>query len=209
MEHFFNNAGPSKAQKHYMIDPLQRINVTHIATLIAQERYFVLHAPRQTGKTTCLLALMEHLNQQGHYRALYTNIEAAQACREDVNKAMRAICFSIANRAQTYLQDNRLLPQARIILQDSPDTALTELLTYWATITDKPTVLFLDEVDALVGDSLISLLRQIRGGYTQRPDAFPISIILCGVRDVRDYRCLLYTSPSPRDQRGSRMPSSA
>ena len=188
MEHFFNNAGPSKAQKHYMIDPLQRINVTHIATLIAQERYFVLHAPRQTGKTTCLLALMEHLNQQGHYRALYTNIEAAQACREDVNKAMRAICFSIANRAQTYLQDNRLLPQARIILQDSPDTALTELLTYWATITDKPTVLFLDEVDALVGDSLISLLRQIRGGYTQRPDAFPISIILCGVRDVRDYR---------------------
>ena len=73
VEHFFNNAGPSKAQKHYMIDPLQRINVTHIATLIAQERYFVLHAPRQTGKTTCLLALMEHLNQQGHYRALYTN----------------------------------------------------------------------------------------------------------------------------------------
>ena len=25
----------------------------------------------------------------------------------------------------------------------------------------------------------------------------------------RDYLCLLYTSPSPRDQRGSRMPSSA
>ena len=25
----------------------------------------------------------------------------------------------------------------------------------------------------------------------------------------RAYRCLLYTSPSPRDQRGSRMPSSA
>ena len=26
---------------------------------------------------------------------------------------------------------------------------------------------------------------------------------------VRDHPCLLYTSPSPRDQRGSRMPSSA
>ena len=26
---------------------------------------------------------------------------------------------------------------------------------------------------------------------------------------VSDYTCLLYTSPSPRDQRGSRMPSSA
>ena len=26
---------------------------------------------------------------------------------------------------------------------------------------------------------------------------------------IKDYSCLLYTSPSPRDQRGSRMPSSA
>ena len=28
-------------------------------------------------------------------------------------------------------------------------------------------------------------------------------------RGVKPYPCLLYTSPSPRDQRGSRMPSSA
>jgi hypothetical protein len=49
-------------------------------------------------------------------------------------------------------------------------------------------VLLLDEVDALVGDTLISLLRQIRAGYAQRPGAFPQTIILCGVRDVRDYR---------------------
>ena len=28
-------------------------------------------------------------------------------------------------------------------------------------------------------------------------------------RYARSYNCLLYTSPSPRDQRGSRMPSSA
>jgi hypothetical protein len=48
--------------------------------------------------------------------------------------------------------------------------------------------LFLDEVDALIGDTLISLLRQIRAGYAQRPEAFPQSIVLCGVRDVRDYR---------------------
>jgi hypothetical protein len=49
-------------------------------------------------------------------------------------------------------------------------------------------VLFLDEVDALVGDTLVSLLRQIRSGYNLRPHHFPQSIILCGVRDVRDYR---------------------
>jgi len=52
----------------------------------------------------------------------------------------------------------------------------------------KPLVLLLDEVNALVGDTLISLLRQIRAGYTDRPKAFPQTVVLCGVRDVRDYR---------------------
>ena len=185
---YFNNAGPSVPGKNYMIDPLQRINVAHIETLIEEERYFVLHAPRQTGKTSCLLALMDHLNQQGKYRALYANIEAAQASREDISEAMHTICHTIAKRARTYLREDRLIPEARACLQDSIGSALTELLAYWATITEQPVVLFLDEIDALVGDTLISVLRQIRAGYAQRPEAFPISIILCGVRDVRDYR---------------------
>jgi len=39
-----------------------------------------------------------------------------------------------------------------------------------------------------VGDILISLLRQIRAGYPDRPRAFPQTVLLCGVWDVRDYR---------------------
>jgi hypothetical protein len=49
-------------------------------------------------------------------------------------------------------------------------------------------VLMLDEIDSLVGDTLISVLRQLRAGYTNRPQGLPQSVILCGVRDVRDYR---------------------
>jgi len=45
---------------------------------------------------------------------------------------------------------------------------------------------------ALVGDTLIAVLRQLRSGYAQRPQRFPQSVILCGVRDVRDYR--IYSS---------------
>jgi len=55
----------------------------------------------------------------------------------------------------------------------------------------KPLVLFIDEIDALVGDSLVSVLRQLRAGYDERPARFPQSIVLCGVRDVRDYRIVL------------------
>jgi hypothetical protein len=46
----------------------------------------------------------------------------------------------------------------------------------------------MDEIDALVGDTLLAVLRQLRAGYALRPTQFPQSIILCGVRDVRDYR---------------------
>ena len=62
------------------------------------------------------------------------------------------------------------------------------LLERWSRADARPIVLMLDEVDALVGDTLISLLRQIRAGHTQRPAAFPQTVVLCGVRDVRDYR---------------------
>ena len=49
-------------------------------------------------------------------------------------------------------------------------------------------MLLIDEIDALVGDTLVSVLRQLRSGYDQRPAAFPQSVVLCGLRDVRDYR---------------------
>ena len=189
MELFFNNAGPSRPGDNYMIDPLQRIDLANIEALIAQKRYFVLHAPRQTGKTTCLLALMDHLNQQGHYQALYANIETAQASRENVKRGINAVVEAIADAAEAYIQEpcltEWLVAQRK---HSAPESLLRKLLQVWSTQSAKPIVLFLDEIDALIGDTLIAVLRQIRGGYTQRPAAFPISIILCGVRDVRDYR---------------------
>jgi len=160
---FFNRAGPSRADKHYLIEPLQRMDMAHISMLLEEENYFVLHAPRQTGKTTCLLALMDYLNEQGDYQALYANIEAAQALREDVPQAIQTVCSVIAHRAQTYLKETRLLTYFKGHTAANPGNALTELLAWWAETSDKPTVLFLDEIDALVGDTLISVLRQIRG----------------------------------------------
>jgi hypothetical protein len=62
--------------------------------------------------------------------------------------------------------------------------ALRLMLEHWARTSPKPLIIFLDEVDAVVGDTLISLLRQICAGYAQRPEAFPQSMVLCGVRDA-------------------------
>ena len=189
MERLFNTTGPIKNDIHYSVDPLQRWDLEQILQLINSQKYFILHAPRQTGKTSGLLALVEYLNAGGIYEAVYANIEAAQAAREDVTRSMKAIVGGIAANHLYYTKSD-LLDQSwtGILERSGPDQALAALLQYWAQNTNKKVVLFLDEVDALVGDTLISLLRQIRSGYDKRPDSFPISIVLCGVRDVRDYR---------------------
>lgn len=188
-ERKFNTAGPSIPGDHYMIDPLHRIDLFEIETLIDDKRYFVLHAPRQTGKTTYLLTLMKHLNRQGKYACVYANIEAAQALRGDVERGMMTVVTQIAQQADIHIQETRFKGWAQEALREAGAAgALTVALARWAREAGKPVVLMLDEVDALVGDTLISLLRQIRAGYGQRPEAFPQSVILCGVRDVRDYR---------------------
>ena len=65
---FFNTAGPIQPDIHYNVEPLSRIDLEEVEQLIYQRKYFVLHAPRQTGKTSCLLALRDYLNARGGVR---------------------------------------------------------------------------------------------------------------------------------------------
>ncbi|WP_185970564.1 AAA family ATPase, partial [Tepidimonas sediminis] len=189
MEKQFNTAGPSIPGDHYLLDPLTRVDLAEIESLIEAKRYFVLHAPRQTGKTTALLALMEHLNRQGRYRALYANIETAQAARGNVAEGMAAIVRALASAARHCWHDEAAAQVALELLGTAGvNDWVRSLLERWSLADPRPIVLLLDEVDALIGDTLISLLRQIRAGYAQRPMAFPQTVVLCGVRDVRDYR---------------------
>ena len=189
MRHF-NTEGPVQADEHYTVPPLDRIDLDEVLPLIGLGKYFVLHAPRQTGKTSTLLALRDHLNSgaAGDYRAVYANVEDAQALREDLEPAMRTILAGIARQEWLLGEDllDGIWPKA--LAKVGAGSAFGEALTRWCRANPRPLVLLLDEVDALVGDTLLSLLRQLRSGYPQRPAAFPASVVLCGVRDVRDYR---------------------
>ncbi|MEA1969506.1 MAG: AAA-like domain-containing protein [Thermodesulfobacteriota bacterium] len=188
---FFNTAGPVNDQKHYCISPLQRFDLFEIETLIAQEKYFVMHAPRQTGKTSCMQALVEHLNvnSDDRYRALYCNVETAQTAREDVGRGIKSILAVMAESAVYYMNDDFLAKNwADILSECGEDVALKVALSRFCHSIKAPLILLLDEIDSLVGDTLISVLRQIRSGYIERPKPFPQAMILCGVRDVRDYR---------------------
>ena len=185
----FNTAGPVKPARHYCIPPLDRLDLDDLLRLVREEKYFVLHAPRQSGKTSTLLALRDLLNDTGTYRCVYASLECGRSAREDAERAMRAVLGELASMERAALGIECLdgiWPGS--LAKYGPDRALRESLGRWAELDPKPLVLLIDEIDALVGDSLLSVLRQIRGGYVLRPNGFPQSVVLCGLRDVRDYR---------------------
>ena len=185
---FFNTTGPVVAADHYCIPPLDRPDLDDLLRLVRDKRYFVLHAPRQTGKTSALLALRDRLNAGG-YRCIYANVEVGQTAREDVGQAMRTVLGRLASQARMTLGDEFLDGVFRDLLaRYAPHDVLLEALTRWAETDATPLVLLIDEIDMLIGDSLLAVLRQLRTGYHQRPRSFPQSVVLCGVRDVRDYR---------------------
>ena len=191
MERFFNTAGPQQVDIHYTIDPLTRFDLDDVLMLIRQRKYFVLHAPRQTGKTSCMLALRDLLNQQGDYIAVYANVEGWQASRDNVQSVVKSTVDVITHETEMIVGDTFPRRVRDSVQGEGHDSMLSTYLSKLSMALPKPLVLIIDEIDALVGDSLISVLRQIRSGYANRPVAFPSSIVLCGVRDVRDYRIVL------------------
>ena len=183
----FNTTGPCFPDEHYMLPALDRL--PGIRELVADGNYFVVHAPRQTGKTTALKALVREINEKGDMLAVYCTLETLQN-RSDPEKTNIAIRDLIA--------DNVEMSPFYAPVANAPDLrsdrggvglAVRTVLQNACRASGKPVVVFFDEADCLVGDALISFLRQLRDGYVNRKEIpFPKSIALVGMLDVRDYK---------------------
>lgn len=167
-----------------MLPPERRL--PEVDRLIEQQSYFIVHAPRQVGKTTSFRALAEQMAVKGRYAALLTTCEAGQAAGSDLDRGIAAVIQTLRQDADLRLPAE-LRPPAENPALD-PTTRLRDLLIRWAQCSSRPVVLFLDEIDALLDAVLLSVLRQLRSGYPERPRNFPQSVALIGLRDVRDYR---------------------
>ncbi|HKH48196.1 MAG TPA: AAA family ATPase [Thermoanaerobaculia bacterium] len=167
-----------------MLPPERRL--PDVRRLIEQKQYFTIHAPRQVGKTTSFRTLAEALTAEGRYTALLTTCEAAQAAGADLDRGISAVLQTLRQDAALRLPAELRPPEED--LSFDPTTRLRDVLIRWAQRSPRPVVLFLDEIDALLDAALISVLRQLRSGYPERPRNFPQSVALIGLRDVRDYR---------------------
>ncbi|MBW4430452.1 MAG: AAA-like domain-containing protein [Pelatocladus maniniholoensis HA4357-MV3] len=184
MSRWFNTAGPCQADIHYMLPPTVRL--PNLSRLIEQRNYFVIHAPRQTGKTTAMLALAKQLTLSGRYTAVMVSAEVGAPFSHDPGTAELAILDSWRARARLYLPPDLYPPDNWE--QASPGRRIQAALQAWAQASSRPLVLFIDEIDSLQDEALISILRQLRDGYPVRPQNFPKSVGLIGLRDVRDYK---------------------
>jgi len=183
---YFNVAGPCREGKHYMLDATERLH-DELMELINSEQYFVIHAARQTGKTTLLLELTSKINKENNYYALYCSLENVQSF-PDPEQGIPAII----NCLKTDLRFSNLpnkLEFAKDLNGIDVSNQIRTAITDFCISIDKPLIIFFDEADCLGENTLITFLRQLRNGFVNRNTIpFPISIALVGMRNIRDYK---------------------
>jgi hypothetical protein len=91
-----------------MVPPTRRLPM--LERLIAQRSYFVLHAPRQVGKTTAMIALAQELTASGRYASALVSVEAGLVIANPIYR--------------------EVLPR---VLTVTPSTALPQIAPSWLT----------------------------------------------------------------------------
>jgi len=185
MTRYFNIAGPCNREKHYMLDASSRLK--GVEQLIDMEQYFVIHAARQSGKTTYLKDLTRRLNEGGKYYALYCSLEAIQVVGNE-EKGIPAIVRNIRNMLRFSNIPHKEKFAVNAEYEDYTSVLNTEFSLFCMEL-DKPLVVLFDEVDCLSEGTLISFMRQLRKGYNDRCSIpFIHSVALVGMRNIRDYK---------------------
>lgn len=179
----FNTAGPCQPEIHYMLPVARRLPLAR--QLIAQRHYFILHAPRQSGKTTTVMELARQLTAEGRFASVVVSAETGAAFPADIGAAELAILGAWRADAENWLPPDTRPPAWPVA---APGEHIIAGLSAWARHSARPLVLFIDEIDSLADEVLLSALRQLRNGFRYRPAGFPWSLALIGLRDVRDYK---------------------
>ena len=184
MSRFFNTTGACNPRDHYMLPPEARL--PQLLTLVERKQLFVVHAARQTGKTTAMHAFAALLRTRG-FAAVRATLEASQG-EEQVEIAELRWIGAIGRAASEQLSEAHAAPPVELAQQAEIGGRLWAWLSAWSSaVAPTPVVLLLDEADVVQGPAMISLLRQLRAGFDSRPDGFPSSVALVGLRDLRDY----------------------
>src|SRR4051812_25984496 len=114
----FNTAGPCIPGEHYMLPPGDRLG--RVIELVDDGKYFTFHASRQTGKTTSAQWLVDHINAQGRFRAIWVDIQTARD-QPDPASAFRTVLNNL-DMAVSRALPGLGIPAGRASLLEDPET---------------------------------------------------------------------------------------
>lgn len=192
----FNISGDCKPGFHYMVDITSRLRA--IKAMVDQGQYFTINRARQYGKTTVLRALNQYL--QNDYYPVSMDFQTFGS-GEFENEHIFSVSFArsflriMKRNCPVFLEVfGEAASQMKGAVKTEGDyfrlQRLFENLGDICTVSDKPIVLMIDEVDTASNNQVfIDFLSQLRACYIDR-DIQPAfqSVILAGVYDVKNLK---------------------
>ena len=191
MAKWFNIGGPCNPADNYVLSAMDRL--PEVAALVRKRQYFVVHAPRQCGKTTAFLSFANETNAKGEAVAMYCSLETVQGFPKAAD-GIPMVYALVRYAASQFLSAETcpaLLPEpGQVDLDVMKTSGIQHLISEIARVLGKPFYVLFDEVDCLGGETLITFLRQLRNGKIDMGKGVPFasSVALIGMRDIRDYK---------------------
>ncbi|MDR2422843.1 MAG: ATP-binding protein [Deltaproteobacteria bacterium] len=203
---------------YYAVPARERL--PQIYRLIEENKFFVVYAPKDYGKTCLAREAVEELRRDGQIYAWRYSLGGGWRGDQDrtmTNLALRLHRFllrqilakTIASRGFNL---GALTPERERVLLTvlgaprevvdpppfEPKTAFLTALRLTCRLMDKKRVIFFDDVEALPEPALTSFLSQLREGYLAR-DQFPFldSMALIGQRNLMADRDRLFPNRGP------------
>ena len=155
MGRFFNVAGMCRPEEHYMVEPEGRL--TRLRLLIERKAYFVIHAPRQSGKTTTTRLLAEALTAEGRYACVLASCKPGSTAGDDVERGVGGVIRALDDECQVQLPVELRPPPVAELADVAAENRFGRFLRLWCERCPRPVVLFLDEIDSLLGNTLLVL----------------------------------------------------
>lgn len=201
----FNTTTICIPSKHYMVDISDR--VAEIKKLVDAGKYFTINRARQYGKTTTLNALKQALKEE--YCVINFSFEGITSANFVTEMSfVKAFCRLFRRNPMLY----KTIPEEikeqidEYIKRKEEQATLDELfftLQQWCEISEKPLVLFIDEVDSATNNQVfLDFLALLRNGYIARDGdglaAFQ-SVVLAGVTDVKHMKAKIRDEAEARE----------
>lgn len=181
----FTTTGTCNPDRHYMVDISDRLE--HLKQMVDDGEYMMLHRGRQYGKTTTLFLLKRYL--QPDYTVLWLDLETISTeSLQDSAKFIASVSYAILRSKKTAQIPATIVDKLTEFTK--PDNShlrhLFHVFDEWISISEKPIVLLIDEVDYPSNFPIFyNFLAQLRARRNLREDAPHFqSVILCGLTDV-------------------------